>query len=339
MTVLLPELERELRASVRSRAARTARRRRVVGMMPALASVLLALGIGAVVLTALRHRPAAQATGAGLRPVSRPPTLNRHDAWVWGYLGEAQRANKKRDPACSANRASKARRVPVFDLGRPDAAILAAFSVLDRPQEPQDVIPGVRWRSFFGGGRGVFLRYIRRSQYRFGGGYYLIPAAHISPVAGPPTRCYTEELDEIRAELPTIPTRRRHTTLEVAAQILGWQLYQQEHPEGFCLLHLNNRGFGGGGCGATLASIEQYPGLGESQGGRKTVLHAGIVPNGIASITYRYAHSPQGGKQFTITVPVINNVVVFKVPTRYQSLRSLTLRSASGQGIRAVHLL
>ena len=171
-----------------------------------LVSIAVAVAIAAVTLTALKHRATPQASGsasAGLSAVSREPILGRHDAWVWGYLGQAQRANNRRDPACSPTRVSSVRGA-VFSLGRPDAALMAAFAVLDHPRTQEDAIPG-GLKHGIGGVRGIFVRYIRRSQYRFGGGYYLIPAAHIAQQQGPPTRCYSEDLRALRAQLPQHP--------------------------------------------------------------------------------------------------------------------------------------
>ena len=65
------------------------------------------------------------------------------------------------------------------------------------------------------------------------------------------------------------------------------------------------------------------------------MIHSGIVPNGIATITYQFRRSSGHGHGFTITVPAINNVVVFKVPPGYQpGAHTLTLRAADGTTIR-----
>jgi hypothetical protein len=149
----------------------------------------------------------------------------------------------------------------------------------------------------------------------------------------------------LKSELPRIPKAERARAVRFQAEQIAYQRYRQQHPEGICLEHLNDQGFGGGGCGATLAEQEQRPGLGMSEGDSEGGwIQAGLVPDGIASITYRYAgkratrtrHKPE--RPFTITVPVINNVVVFKVPPGVgQGPLRMLLRSASGAILRTIH--
>ena len=58
--------------------------------------------------------------------------------------------------------------------------MLSAFAVLRRAATPEDKPRG----GLFPNGpppfaRDVYIRYVRRAQYHFGGGYYLIPAGNV----------------------------------------------------------------------------------------------------------------------------------------------------------------
>ena len=97
-------------------------------------------------------------------------------------------------------------------------------------------------------------------------------------------------------------------------------------------------------CDPRRAGAARGAGLseGDSEGGW---IQAGIVRDGIASITYHFAgrRAARPGRKperpLTITVPVINNVVVFKIPPRVdQSAKTLQLRAANGAVIRTIHL-
>lgn len=358
---VLPQLERELLAAhhrlghrrrfPRARAIGDGRAigwlSRTMAAVPVLVAVLVTLAVGVVALTAINHHHTSAAGGAHA-PISPPPPPPPYTPAVgraYTYMFAAQRYTFAHDPACKPPNPIHGPADATISEGAPSAAMLSAYAILRRRQTAHDTPAQGAVKAASPGIQDVFVKYARRAQYHYGGGYYLIPAGNVVRQPATPARCDTEQETALRNELRRAPKRVRQLAIRVQAEQLAWQRYRQQHPEGICLVHLNSRGFGGGGCGATLADTEQHPGLGlsegDSQGGW---IQAGIVPDGVASITYHYAGKPatrtrrKPERPFTITVPVINNLIVFKIPPGVdQSPQTESLRSASGAVIRTIH--
>jgi hypothetical protein len=302
---------------------------RIASTLPIVLSVAVAVAVVAVAVVVAGHQH--RLTHSAAHPSTSVPAglgFPRYDPTVQPYITKAQTYVMTHDAGCSRLVTSRMRRI---SEGTPSQALLSAYGIFRRPVAPTDRPPrgyGTGVNSFV---RGVFVRYVRRAQYRYGGGYYLTPAADV--IGGrEPSRCFTDEIAELHRELPRIPTRLRARALRVQAQQIAFQRYLQLHPEGICVAHLNNKGFGGGGCGAPLADQEHDPGLGESDGD----IHYGLVPDGVASITYRYP-TTRSARAFTITVPVINNLAVYKAPNKLAGNPTLILNAPNGHVIRTVH--
>jgi len=355
---ILAELRQllEVRFSEAGRGA-SARRPKVLGWLrptlrgvPALVGIVVVVAVVVVALTALRHGHApAGGSGDGRPATSPPPPPPSYTPGVgraYEYMFAAQRYTFAHDRACKPPNPRHGPRAATISEGTPSAAMLSAFAILRRPQTAQDTPAQGAAKAASPGTQEVFVKYVRRAQYHYGGGYYLIPAGNVVGQAATPARCDTEQASALRTELRRTPTRIRQLAIRVQAGQLAWQRYREQHPGGICLEHLNSHGFGGGGCGATLADTEQHPGLGMSEGDSEGGwIQSGLVPDGIASITYHYAGkraTRAGGKPerpFTITVPVINNLVVFKVPPGVdQTLQTESLRAASGAIIQTIRL-
>jgi hypothetical protein len=75
------------------------------------------------------------------------------------------------------------------------------------------------------------VRYIRRARWRFGAGYYVVPAGDIDPIAPIPARCDAEQRRALEQELPTIPAKLRAGTLALEPLFLANQDYTNlPHP-------------------------------------------------------------------------------------------------------------
>jgi len=335
-----PPHPRRARTSGGARPVRSARARNIIGALAVALSVGVTVAVVAIVIS-LGHgsgpRPAIPGGSGGVPP--DPSSAPGYDQ-VSQYINKAQMATDRRDRGCLGFNSRPSGRSVISD-GRPSQAMLDAFAIFRRPQQPTDRPPRGSVSGAGGTVRGIYVHYVRRAQYRYGGGYYLIPAADVNAGTGRmPARCFAEQATAFRQELPHIPPQLRHRATRLEAESIAYQRYRQQHPSGICLSHLNNHGGGGGSCGATLADTENHPGLGLSQGDSQSgSINAGIVPDGIASITYRYAKT-RHSRAFTITVAVINNLVVYKTPRGvYNSNRvSLTLRAANGTVIRTLHV-
>lgn len=310
--------------------------------VPVAVAVAVAVTVLVVALLALRpghghpsHQQPAVSSGPP-PPIPGPPPPGSQP-----YLETANKALKAEDPACGQADASVSPRTGALLTGSPPQAMLAAFSILAQPATKADqrmIALIKRHRRERGGGFGdVYLNDIRQAQYRYGGGYFLFPVA-VANAARTPVRCDREELAAVRraaAHAPAAVRARliRHTTAAIASQ-----RYEQEHPDGICLEHLNNRGFGGGGCGLTTYDLEQGIGGGITGGEGAAgggFIEAGIIPDGVATVAVRYPARHRRGNRptrpFSATVPVVNNVVVVKVPAGVDTTHgTITWRSATG---------
>jgi hypothetical protein len=165
--------------------------------------------------------------------------------------------------------------------GAPSKSLLAILGVLRRPASAADAGSGVT-----GGGEvlGVFVNYIRRARVVSGGDYYIYPAI----LGGCGTR-----------QTPYQGIIETAKNVDLGHGIIG--------------------GVGGGG--STASSIEQGREVGTGAPGSSTsTTITMIVPDGVASVTLHYVAGPASGytrkisPAFTLTTPVVNNLVVVRVP-------------------------
>jgi hypothetical protein len=154
----------------------------------------------------------------------------------------------------------------------------------------------------------IYVRYIRRARWRFGAGYFIVPAGNIDPVALIPERCAAEQQRALQQELPQIPARLRAGTLALEPLYLAnWRYDRLPHP-GVCLLALNSTGGGDVGCGMTASDIES--GTVWTGGPTGVGVVYGLVPDGVATVTVYYR-----GRR-PITVHAIDNVFIVPDPGR-----------------------
>jgi hypothetical protein len=191
---------------------------------------------------------------------------------------------------------------------------LSLFGVLRRPAAPTDRLPArITYHPYkrdpigaLPPFKGVYTRYVRRARWRYGAGYYVVPAANAHDGIRPmPARCYAALHAAVVHELSHVPTRLRAGTLSLEPRLANQLRAATATAEGVCLLALNHSG-NGDTCinGYTIAEIEH--GQTVSSGGPTGVgVVYGLVPDGVDAVTLRY-------RTGSFTVPVTNNVFILK---------------------------
>lgn len=349
---LLPQLESELLAAHGRLAGRRRWRRRWPGGASVAVAAAVAVAVVAVAVVLVRHghanpAPSGQRTPVGTGPAARPPgpprpLLGPHPSRTRGqevnYLIRAEITAGRRDPACQLRPLN---RRPTISQGSPDPSLLAILGVLRRPAGPADTLPTRvvgRDHTVIPNGslppaKQIYVRYIRRARWRYGAGYYIVPAGNVDPVAPVPDRCAAEQQRALQQELPQIPASLRAGTLALEPLYLAnWRYDRLPHP-GVCLLALNSTGGGDDTCGSTVGDIEG--GHTVSTGGPTGVgVVYGLVPDGVATVTVYYR-----GRR-PITVHAIGNV--FIVPDPGQRFPNdgfpakMVWRSATGAVIKTI---
>lgn len=348
---LLPQLETELLAAHGRLAGRRRWRRRWPGGASVVVAAAVALAVVAVAIVLVRHghpntAPSGQSTPPGTTPAVRPPRppkplLGPHPSRTRGqevnYLIRAEIAAGQHDPACQRRPLN---RRPTTSQGSPDPSLLAILGVLRRPARPTDKLPPRvvgRDHTLIPNGslppaKEIYVRYIRRARWRYGAGYYIVPAGDIDPVAPVPKRCAAEQQRALQQELPQIPARLRAGTLALEPLYLANWRYDLLPQSGVCLLALNSTGGGDGGCGSTVSDIES--GTVWTGGPTGVGVVYGLVPDGVATVTVYYR-----GRR-PITVHAIGNV--FIVPDPGQRFPNdgfpakMVWRSATGAVIQTI---
>jgi hypothetical protein len=321
----LPQLEHELLAAHSRRQARPRRAARLraaagVGAAAAVAAaviVLLVVGIGPHHHTTIGGGPTSPPPhGTGpLLPTNPTKRQLREEQ----YLNEAFTTLSSRDHACSLTNLSTNRK-PTISHGSPSQALLSLLGVLRRPATTTDRLPArITYHPYKRDPtgsipplKGVYVRYIRRARWRYGAGYYIVPAANANDGIRPmPARCYPALRASMAHELNKIPPDLRAGTRKLEPRFINQIRARSLPAEGVCLVTLNRSG-NGGSCidGYTLADIK----LGHtvSSGGPTGVdVVYGLVPDGVATVTLRY-------RTGSITAPAINNVFIAR--DRHQHL-------------------
>lgn len=320
MNEFIDELELELRAASRRRlrlATASVPRPPAAGLAVSItALVTAAVAILALQLHAAKHRPAG-----GPPPAAPGPLLQSHPTHRQlkeeSYLYRALSTVIRNDSACGPN-------LPLshpgtISQGSPSASLLSILAVLRRPAQPTDKLP-VRithhpYHRDANGSlpalKGIYIHYIRRARWRFGAGYYLVPAANANPRAPTPARCYSEQRAALGRELPQIPRQLRVGTLALESRFLAQTRANTTPYQGVCLGALNDTGNGDGcGGGYSVSDIEQGHTL--SSGGPTSVgVVYGVVPDGVATVTLYY---PGGYPRGPLTTRAINNVFILRNP-------------------------
>jgi hypothetical protein len=195
---------------------------------------------------------------------------------------------------------------PARVIGSPPAALLSILGVLRRPASAADEPPA----NILANQTELYVNSVRFARTAFGRGWYVW-------VAGPPS-----------------PLSAGRCTRSVGVALYG----------------LGGRSGGGGTGGGTAAQIESR-GMWISIGGGTgadpaRTLFAGIVPDGVATVTLHYpagklgGFSQRSGPALTVTGHAVNNVLVISVERAGEQARvavTTTWRAANGTVINTLH--
>lgn len=248
-------------------------------------------------------------------------------------------------PACAHKHAA------AIKSGAPPTGLLSILGVLRGPPTAADRVP-VRTLSHLVGLYRNYVRFARAASGRkwwvwvSSGSVALLPPANVA-------RCLAAQTAALRQELPGIPAALRAQTIQMLqAQLRAERRRdaQPPPPAGVTLFGLAASGIGGGGGGADAVQITRQ-GLWVSSGGGTgadpgRTLFAGVVPDGVASVTLHYPRGKLGGfsrrsgPAINSTAPVVNNVVVVAVERAgQQSMTNLTAtwRNSHGATIKIFH--
>lgn len=334
---VLPQLERELLAAHRRLGERRRFRgppvlgggrsvrwlSRTIATVPVLLTLVVTFAIAGFALFVLHHGSTPSPQSGGPPPSPPAPLLPAHPSRRQQrevqYLEKAWGTVVRSDRGCSPEPRPLER--PTINEGSPSQALLSILGVLRRPAVPTDKLPArVTYNPYTVAPRGslpsdareIYIRYIRRARWRFGAGYYIVPAGNINPGRAVPERCYTEQRNMLRRQLRGTPKQVRAATLALEPRFLAFLRYYSSPRPGVCLLALNSTGNGDGGCGGntTVSTIESGHTI-QTGGPTGVGVVYGLVPDGVATVTlYYHGHYPG----HPITVRNIGNVFIAPDP-------------------------
>jgi hypothetical protein len=326
---IFPEFEQELRRIARqtaeasdthSRARRTPRLRRLrkaIAMLPVAASIVVVVAVVVIAIASVGHHP-----GGVQRSVAADPGQRQE----FRYL---QNANRRalRTAACR----NDGRPLPSVTHGSPRKSLLRVLGVLRRPAGTADALP----RSLRGeqhSASDIYVRYVRLALVKDGVSYYVAPVASLAPSREASPACYQAHRAALNAELPHIPLSARAATLaRENRQIAGSQrLEAQQRRGGVCLL-TESRYVVDGVCGASASIAPQ--GMLIDYG-----LLSGIVPDGVATVTARYAPT-RTSRAHVVTTAVVGNVFSTSLTIPHNSVDlqpTLIWRSADGTILKTI---
>ena len=243
------------------------------------------------------------------------------------------------------------REVPATTTSTAPASLLSILGVLRRPARPGGVSDVVSKLST--PGQSLYVRYVRFA--RSVDGFDVYVSVGTSPVLTPVNigRCIAAATASFDRELSRIPKTLRADDKQIfnytiSTQRINWARNKPlvaASARAFSIYSLDQGGFGGGG---TAAEIEKGLGLGFGGAatglGPNTSFVAGVVPDGVASVTLHYLAGPLGGYSTkhvpaaNITTKPVNNVIVAIVPrpTGNAQPSTMTWRAANGTIIKTL---
>lgn len=325
--------------------------------LPALRRAAAALAFAASVAVVLAVAVLLLSTIGGHGPSPSPPTppagtpllperLSQHQREQLRYVFRAESTAWQSSQSC-AFRPPRAT-PPSSSQGAPDATLLSMLAVLRRAADPTDALP-----NHAGGSdldhlsvQGVYVRFLRRARWRYGAGYYVIPAANANTLQNRPASCYRQAQRELRRELPRIPTSLRAGMGQLALREFATERYNSRPYPGVCLAALNSLGGGYASCNISDADIKNGKAFNNAAPNGFTTLY-GLVPDDVATVTLDF---PSGtvtrhhGKEHvhvkarSITTRAIGNMFIVLQPTDGIGFPSKMIwRSASGTPIKTIH--
>ncbi|MDO8213218.1 hypothetical protein [Conexibacter sp. CPCC 206217] len=235
----------------------------------------------------------------------------------------------------------------------PSEALRSAFSLLRRPQIPQDRVDETSIGLRILPAEGIYIDWIRMARAADGHEFYLV-LAQSRGLPQPLSRAC------LRVRHAALVRSLEHASPQLRRLTLGTEarLNREEQPAGgfprreaiFLFDRDRSRGntIGGGGGGVDLAFVRRYGLFGSSGSGsddRSSV--SGLLPDGVASIDMTFAQRASRGRHrpaevypsaIELTVPVQDNVVSFEVarPAEDASPSRMVWHAADGSVVRVV---
>jgi hypothetical protein len=246
----------------------------------------------------------------------------------------AWRAAVAHDAACQGLQG------PELTTGSPGRALSSTFGILRGARTPPSRLrPLLRTRgSPSSPGAQLYVNQIHRARSAFGATFYVLAAGNVSGQRGVPARCDARQRAALERRLAHAPAAQRRRILDAQSRYLVYLRYLALHPEGICAGYLTRQGTADNlGC-ATLAGFHRWGVLadGEAYLGGTIGVFWSVVPDGVASVTLRFA-APH---HVTITARAVNNVVVAREPwwAPYVSgfPKSIVLHDSGGRVIKAI---
>jgi hypothetical protein len=208
-----------------------------------------------------------------------------------------------------------------LDYRSPSQAMLSTFGVLKRSASPLVPVPS-EVRTF----ARVYVNYVRVASRRFGSTFDVIPVTDFGPSLS--TRCLALQASTLRASIAHAPREIRAQAFRIADR----QTHDAQDREAICVFADN----GAGSCQPfrTAAIAGGFQSIGSPN--RPGATFVELVPNDVAEITVRFSHP---GPSAAVTVPVINNLAVWKMTNETASASpTIQWQTANGRSIRTIHI-
>jgi hypothetical protein len=259
--------------------------------------------------------------------------------------------------AAAGSSACGARQLPAAKTASPPTAFRSILGVLRRPAVPIDARSGFLATYLSTQQVGLYENDVRFARWAFGMGWYVYVAGpsqlRLEGLFADPARCLAARAAAFRRELPQIPAALRSSTARAfGADQRGERAHQtQPMPPNGVYLFAGNAGAvvpAGASCGGATAAQVAGQGMFDTSrivaSGRPVCapkLISGIVPDGVATVTFYY---PAGRPNFfshrilppqTLTMHVVNNVVVGE-PTRNALPPRIVWRAAGGKIVKMI---
>lgn len=288
--------------------------------------------VAIVVALALGLKSSHQHGAPGSTPHGAPMLLTRRQITVVSRKVTAIVAQAEREPSCRPQPG------PAIRTDAPDRALLSILGVLRRGETPNDRLPKnvlrsgtdvPAWVPPWSHVKGTFVKYVRLARTVAGTSYYVIPVAQTGTLT---SACVATAKRDLQQQLAGEPPSLRRAML---AQ--GTNGIEQRAPSQAVIL-LEHGTINGGTGPRTAAEIEHPDGIGGTGDGAYVTLEA-ILPDGVAAIDFSprnvgTAARPSAGQGArSVTAPVINNVVVARIPRAAFPLKTVWKR-ADGSIIR-----
>jgi hypothetical protein len=270
-----------------------------------------------------------------------PSVIKRYNQSITPVVNRAMNS-----PLCAI------RHVAATTAAAAPASLLSTLAVLRRSARPGGISGGVL-SELTTPGQTLYVRYARFARAVYGFAFYV--SVGTTPVFAPLSisRCIAAATASFDHELARIPKALRDDETQIfnaaiRTQRVDWAQNKPVVGVGLHAISLYGAGGFGGGDGAA-AVIESGKALGEggaaTGSGPDTSFVDGLVPDGVATVTFHYDAGSLGGYSHkrvpaaNVTTRPVNNVFIAIVPrpTGNALPWTITWRAASGKIIKTIH--